>query len=56
MFFLVKFEILGRKYDKYGNLESWWSANSEEKFKEKSKCMIDQYNGYYWKKAGLHVS
>ncbi|KAJ7319550.1 hypothetical protein JRQ81_019061 [Phrynocephalus forsythii] len=49
------FDNTGRKYDKYGNLDSWWSANSEEKFKEKTKCMIDQYNGYYWKKAGLHV-
>nr|XP_020644827.1 phosphate-regulating neutral endopeptidase [Pogona vitticeps] len=49
------FDNTGRKYDKYGNLDSWWSANSEEKFKDKTKCMIDQYNNYYWKKAALYV-
>lgn len=46
----------GRKYDKNGNLDPWWSVNSEEKFKEKTKCMINQYSNYYWKKAGLNVS
>ena len=30
--------------------------DSEEKFKEKTKCMINQYSNYYWKKAGLNVS
>ncbi|OWJ99732.1 PHEX, partial [Cervus elaphus hippelaphus] len=47
--------ILGRKYDKNGNLDPWWSMDSEEKFKEKTKCMINQYSNYYWKKAGLNV-
>lgn len=46
----------GRKYDKNGNLNPWWSLQSEEKFKEKTKCMVNQYNNYYWKKAGLNVS
>jgi predicted metalloendopeptidase len=46
----------GRKYDKNGNLDPWWSVESEEKFKEKTKCMINQYSNYYWKKAGLNVS
>ncbi|KAJ6667582.1 hypothetical protein lerEdw1_016703 [Lerista edwardsae] len=49
------FDSNGRKYDKNGNLDPWWSADSEEKFKEKSKCMINQYNSYYWKRAGLNV-
>lgn len=48
--------LLGRKYDKNGNLDPWWSVDSEEKFKEKTKCMINQYSNYYWKKAGLNVS
>lgn len=50
------FFLLGRKYDKNGNLDPWWSTESEEKFKEKTKCMINQYSNYYWKKAGLNVS
>lgn len=59
-FFLQKhlfsfFPFWGRKYDKNGNLDPWWTTDSEEKFKEKTKCMINQYNNYYWKQAGLHV-
>ncbi|MEE6469281.1 hypothetical protein FKM82_008561 [Ascaphus truei] len=49
------FDSDGRKYDKDGNLQSWWTTESEEKFKDKTKCMVDQYNDYYWKQIGLHV-
>ncbi|XP_075054413.1 phosphate-regulating neutral endopeptidase PHEX [Mixophyes fleayi] len=49
------FDSNGRKYDKDGNLHPWWTTESEEKFKEKTKCVVDQYNSYYWKQAGLHV-
>ncbi|XP_004450420.1 phosphate-regulating neutral endopeptidase PHEX isoform X2 [Dasypus novemcinctus] len=49
------FDNNGRKFDKNGNLDPWWSFESEEKFKEKTKCMINQYSNYYWKKAGLNV-
>ncbi|XP_030430711.1 phosphate-regulating neutral endopeptidase PHEX [Gopherus evgoodei] len=49
------FDNNGRKYDKNGNLDPWWSTESEEKFKEKTKCMINQYDNYYWKRAGLNV-
>ncbi|OXB62889.1 hypothetical protein ASZ78_001011 [Callipepla squamata] len=50
------FDSNGRKYDKNGNLDPWWTTGSEEKFKEKTKCMINQYNNYYWKRASLHVN
>ncbi|XP_053562346.1 phosphate-regulating neutral endopeptidase PHEX isoform X1 [Bombina bombina] len=49
------FDNNGRKYDKDGNLYSWWTTDSEEKFKNKTKCMVDQYNEYFWKQAGLNV-
>uniref|UniRef100_A0A663MCN5 Phosphate regulating endopeptidase homolog X-linked n=1 Tax=Athene cunicularia TaxID=194338 RepID=A0A663MCN5_ATHCN len=49
------FDSNGRKYDKNGNLDPWWTTDSEESFKEKTKCMINQYSNYYWKRAGLHV-
>ncbi|XP_044522751.1 phosphate-regulating neutral endopeptidase PHEX [Gracilinanus agilis] len=49
------FDNNGKKYDKNGNLDPWWSTDSEEKFKEKTKCMVSQYSSYYWKKAGLNV-
>ncbi|XP_073523606.1 phosphate-regulating neutral endopeptidase PHEX [Phyllobates terribilis] len=49
------FDSNGRKYDKDGNLHPWWTTESEEKFKERTKCVVDQYNDYYWKLAGMHV-
>lgn len=45
----------GRKYDKNGNLDQWWSNSSVTAFNEKTQCMIDQYNGYHWDEAGLNV-
>ncbi|GLD69167.1 phosphate-regulating neutral endopeptidase [Lates japonicus] len=49
------FDNNGRKYDKNGNLDQWWSDSSVTAFNEKTQCMIDQYNGYYWDEAGLNV-
>ncbi|OCT91508.1 phosphate-regulating neutral endopeptidase PHEX [Xenopus laevis] len=49
------FDSNGRKYDKEGNLFSWWTRESEERFKNKTQCIVDQYNNYYWKQVGLHV-
>ncbi|XP_073421934.1 phosphate-regulating neutral endopeptidase PHEX [Dendrobates tinctorius] len=49
------FDSNGRKYDKDGNLHPWWTIESEEKFKERTKCVVDQYNDYYWKLAGMNV-
>lgn len=45
----------GRKYDKNGNLDQWWSNSSIDAFTKKTECMINQYNNYYWEKAGLNV-
>ncbi|KAK7881144.1 hypothetical protein WMY93_029553 [Mugilogobius chulae] len=49
------FDNNGRKYDKNGNLDLWWSNSSINAFNEKTQCMIDQYNDYHWEEAGLHV-
>uniref|UniRef100_A0A4W6BRE5 Phosphate regulating endopeptidase homolog, X-linked n=1 Tax=Lates calcarifer TaxID=8187 RepID=A0A4W6BRE5_LATCA len=49
------FDNNGRKYDKNGNLDQWWSNSSVTAFNEKTQCMIDQYNGYHWDEAGLNV-
>lgn len=46
----------GRKYDKDGNLDQWWSNSSVTAFTEKTQCMIEQYNSYHWEEAGLNVS
>nr|XP_019965271.1 PREDICTED: phosphate-regulating neutral endopeptidase [Paralichthys olivaceus] len=49
------FDNNGRKYDKNGNLDQWWSNSSITAFNEKTQCMIDQYNGYHWEEAALNV-
>uniref|UniRef100_A0AAQ5X4Y5 Phosphate regulating endopeptidase homolog, X-linked n=1 Tax=Amphiprion ocellaris TaxID=80972 RepID=A0AAQ5X4Y5_AMPOC len=49
------FDNNGRKYDKNGNLDYWWSNSSVTAFSEKTQCMIEQYNNYHWEEAGLNV-
>lgn len=49
------FDNNGRKYDKNGNLDYWWSNSSVTAFNEKTQCMINQYNDYHWEEAGLNV-
>lgn len=49
------FDNNGRKYDKDGNLDLWWSNDSVERFNTKTQCMVDQYNAYHWKEAGLNI-
>ena len=47
--------LLGRQYDKDGNLKQWWSDMVIEKFKEKAQCFIDQYSNYTVPEAGMNV-
>jgi len=38
--------VLGRQFDKDGNLVEWWSPAVVNNFKEKAQCIIDQYGRY----------
>ncbi|XP_006627813.1 phosphate-regulating neutral endopeptidase PHEX [Lepisosteus oculatus] len=49
------FDNNGRKYDKDGNLDQWWTDASTANFNKKTQCMVEQYNDYYWKEAGMNV-
>ncbi|XP_022902431.2 neprilysin-4-like [Onthophagus taurus] len=40
------FDDKGKLFDEDGNLNSWWTREATEKFQEKSKCLIDQYNSF----------
>jgi putative endopeptidase len=40
------FDDHGAQYDAYGNLKDWWSPTDKENFKEKTKCVVEQYNKY----------
>lgn len=38
------FDDQGRNYDKDGNLSSWWTEKDEEKFNERAKVLVEQYD------------
>lgn len=38
------FDDQGRNYDKDGNLSSWWTKEDGEKFNERAKVLVEQYD------------
>ncbi|XP_067392568.1 endothelin-converting enzyme 2 [Emydura macquarii macquarii] len=40
------FDDQGREYDREGNLRPWWQNSSLEAFKNRTECMMEQYNKY----------
>jgi len=40
------FDNTGRLFDKNGNMHNWWTPESTSQFKNKTQCLINQYNGY----------
>nr|WBW70056.1 venom protein [Lampona murina] len=52
------FDNQGRQFDKYGNNLNWWDDTTDEHYKEKAQCMINQYSEYtvYLKKENLTLN
>ncbi|XP_062889109.1 membrane metallo-endopeptidase-like 1 isoform X3 [Mobula hypostoma] len=46
------FDDNGRNFDKDGNLYDWWSNFSATHFKDRSRCIVNQYGNYTWDLAG----
>uniref|UniRef100_A0A6A7G4A8 Endothelin-converting enzyme 1-like n=1 Tax=Hirondellea gigas TaxID=1518452 RepID=A0A6A7G4A8_9CRUS len=40
------FDDQGRQYNKDGNLDQWWEPETIRRFKEQTKCMVQQYSNY----------
>jgi putative endopeptidase len=40
------FDDQGAQYDGAGNLHDWWSPDDKAAFEQKSKALIEQYNGF----------
>ncbi len=40
------FDDQGRQYDAAGNLSEWWTKEDSEKYNERAKAIIDQFNNY----------
>jgi len=40
------FDDQGAQYDALGNLANWWHPDTERQFKDRTRCVIDQYSKY----------
>lgn len=49
------FDASGRKYDKDGQLRSWWSKQSAKEYNERSQCYVDLYNTYKPRDVPIYV-
>lgn len=47
------FDDEGAQYDAYGKLENWWTKDDFEKFKQRSQCIVKQFDSYTVD-GGLH--
>ena len=47
------FDDQGAQFDARGRLENWWTAADLEKFKERGRCVADQFEGYFVE-PGIH--
>uniref|UniRef100_A0A915BWX3 M13 family peptidase n=1 Tax=Parascaris univalens TaxID=6257 RepID=A0A915BWX3_PARUN len=50
------FDDQGSQFDKEGNLADWWDNVTSKRFTERTKCIIEQYNGYSVPGTGLHIN
>jgi len=41
------FDNTGRKYDKEGNLNDWWSAEAVKEYNKRASCYVDKYDTFY---------
>lgn len=50
------FDDEGRQFDGQGNLVDWWAPETQEAYKEKAQCIIDQYGNYTVPEVDMNVS
>src|SRR5690606_42105422 len=50
------FDDQGSKYDGAGNLNDWWTADDRAAFEQRTKRLIEQYNGYCPLRSEEHTS
>jgi len=46
--------LIGREFDRFGNLHQWWNNKTVDKFKEAADCMIKQYSNYKIKNFNIN--
>ena len=40
------FDDQGAQFDGQGNLKSWWTPEDEKAFKERTQCLVDEYDSF----------
>lgn len=40
------FDDQGAQFDAAGNLKNWWTPADEKAFKERTQCLVDEYDGF----------
>ncbi|XP_051153405.1 endothelin-converting enzyme homolog isoform X2 [Leptopilina boulardi] len=50
------FDNSGRQYDGNGNVRQWWTKDTIKKYKERTKCFVEQYNTFYEKEVDEYVN
>lgn len=48
--------LLGRQFDKYGNMMPWWNNATIRAFRERTQCIIDQYSRYKISEVDLYIN
>jgi len=44
--FMHGFDDKGSQFDAQGNMENWWTDNDRQNFEERTKILVDQFNGF----------
>jgi putative endopeptidase len=47
------FDDQGAQYDAQGRLKNWWTDEDLKKFRERTQCVVDQFEGYFIE-PGIH--
>ena len=48
--------LAGRQFDRNGNLKQWWNDATVQAFRNRTKCIIEQYSGYKLPEVGLFIN
>jgi membrane metallo-endopeptidase-like protein 1 len=52
---IINFYILGRQFDKHGNLKQWWNNRTIAAFRRAASCIVDQYSNYTLEEVNLPI-
>ena len=47
------FDDQGSQYDAQGRLKNWWTDDDLKRFRERTQCVVDQFEGYFIE-PGIH--